>query len=366
VYSRDELIALVQRQAAAEDSAGAANESSPMAAARSFLLSGLAALAPTDRFVLMTPQAVGCVVVQHLFAGLRTELGFGGSVKAAVVTVPAEFSPPQRMATAEAYARAGVAVARVLPEPAAAAIAYGLHRDASTRHVLVFDMGGGTLDVSLLYAQDGAFTVIGSSGDGHLGGEDFDHCLLRYIVAQLARDHGVQVTPDEAEGAAAEGAAAEGAGVRKGKAAPAAPPKHDGDCTWSYLKHQAEKVKIALDRPGADTTASWSCKLHSQRRSTQQAAAAGGASARLVYGSVSRGAFESTCAALFERVLVPVREALDGANLDPAAVDQVVLVGGMSRLPRVRELLRDMFKKPLRFTVDPDLAVASGAALIVD
>jgi hypothetical protein len=150
-----------------------------------------AAVKPDDSLLLLTPQAAGCLIVQSLLSAGRSLDVYPSSVVAAV---PADFSVLQREATLEAFARAGVKVSRLLYEPAAAAIAYGLHRNDSIRHVLVFDMGGGTTDVSILYLQDGAFTLIGSAGDGHLGGEVGAYCLpetpnlMAYRILRCACD----------------------------------------------------------------------------------------------------------------------------------------------------------------------------------
>ena len=320
--------------------------------------SDLANDAPSQQYLLLTPQAAGCLVVAELLREVSAALGHS-TIAGAVAAIPADFTAAQRGATMDAYARNGLTVSRVLFEPAAAAIAYGLHRRSDVRYVVVFDMGGGTTDVSVLYLQDGAFTVIGSAGDGHLGGEDFDDCLVRHMARQL-----------EAEGlpgwAAISRAAADGThgGAEQAAATAAAGGEvGSGRCTLAWLQHEAERVKIALsggDDDGRDgsvhtvASAAWSCT-------------APGGGSRTIRGEISRDSFERECDALFSRTLDPVRDALEAANLRVVEVDEVVLVGGSSRLPRVRTLLRQMFNLPeLRATVDPDLAVAIGAALVVD
>ena len=308
----------------------------------------------TERFrviavAMIVANAAACLIIRHLMAGLRRELGHG-HIKSATVTIPAEFDGAQRAVTVDAYARAGVRAGRVLHEPAAAAIAYGLHRAPGVHHVLVFDMGGGTLDVSVLYASEGAFTVIGSAGDAHLGGEDFDDCLLHAMAAQLRASHGVDVAASGEAGAgeAAAGEAAATASTGGGELA----RRELGVCSRAMLKGEAERVKIAL---ASGPAATWRCLVEPPP-----------APPRWAEHTVTRADFEAACDALFSRALEPVHRGLANANLAVADVDEVVLVGGSSRLQRVRELLQAEFGRPLRHTVDPDLAVALGAAMVID
>lgn len=341
-----------------------------------------AQLVINGRYLLLTPTAAGCIVVSHLLRDLRRELGHG-QIKAATVTIPAEFDGSQRTVTLDAYARAGVVPGRVLHEPAAAAIAYGLHRQAAVHHVLVYDMGGGTLDVSVLYAHEGAFTVIGTAGDAHLGGEDFDDCVLGMMAGQLREGSGFVLDGAAADGsddgaaAAANDAnvnSADGSGGsdssagsrrRQRKRRDLSAHEH-GSCAHSWLKREAERVKIALSGSGpAAEAASWWCLLPSPPTTSAAAVAARGRRTNVTH-SVTRADFESTCGPLFDRSLEPVRRGLAAADLSVDEVDEVVLVGGSSRLRRVRALLASMFKRPLRDTVDPDLAVAVGAAMVVD
>ena len=311
-------------------------------------LAAAVAADPGAGFIAVTPTAAACLVVRQLMAGLRRELGHG-HIKAATVTIPAEFDGAQRAVTVDAYARAGVRPGRVLHEPAAAAIAYGLHRAAGVHHVLVFDMGGGTLDVSVLYASEGAFTVIGSAGDAHLGGEDFDDCLMRALAAQLHAGEGVDVFLGGGGGGGGDESGGGGGSESGGDLARREP----GVCSHAMLRGEAERVKIAL----ADAAAvPWRCRLD------------GPPGVPLVWAehTVTRADFEPACAPLFDRALEPVHRGLANANLAVADVDEVVLVGGSSRLRRVRELLQAAFRRPLRYTVDPDLAVAFGAAMVVD
>jgi molecular chaperone DnaK (HSP70) len=208
--------------------------------------------------------------------------------------------------------------------------------------------------------------VIGTSGDAHLGGEDFDDCVLGIIAGQLREREGY--TLDGFEGAdapAAGGTEGGGDGLqrrRKDSARRDLARHEHGVCSYAWLKREAERVKIALS---SAEEAWWHCTVeggHGQ----DAAAAARRTARRVVTGSISRAEFEGQCALLFERSLVPVRRGLERANVELAEVDEVVLVGGSSRLRHVRALLQATFDKPLRFTVDPDLAVATGAAMVVD
>lgn len=347
---------------------------------------------PSEQVFLMTPQAAGCVVIRHMVESVRKALGHA-TVASIVAAVPADFNQAQREGTMDAYRRAGVSVSRMLEEPAAAAVAYGLHRRSDVRYVVVFDMGGGTTDVSVLYAQEGAFTVIGSSGDGHLGGEDFDDCVMGMMAASLLQRG---VTLDGTLQSAAEALATLGStpageasdsgdsdGDSQGRSPKAAKRRHrvtsaggpspsgagtsaqqHGSCSASFLKHEAERVKIELsagdDGTAAhppDVSANWWCI----------GATAGDSVLRNVTGAVTRADFQATCAALFDRALGPISEALESSNLDVTEVDELVLVGGSSRLPLVRRLLLAHFRRQtLLHTVDPDLAVAIGAASVVD
>jgi molecular chaperone DnaK (HSP70) len=263
--------------------------------------------------LLLTPQAASCLVAEHLLLAAERELGF--RAHKCMAAAPTDFDAAQRFATLEALGRAGLHVARLLHEPTAAAIAYGLHKQPNVHKVLVFDFGGGTLDVSLLFLAQGAFTVIGTAGDNSLGGEDVDDCLAEVLVPSAERDGG-------------------GGG---------------GGCAPLALSSEAERVKIALSGGGGGggggaRAVGWACGADRG-------------------GLVRLEEFEAACAPLFDRAMAPVRQALEGASVAPEEVDEVVLVGGSSRLPMVRARLREIFGgRDLRSSVDPDLAVAIGAA----
>jgi molecular chaperone DnaK (HSP70) len=279
-------------------------------------------------YLLLTPHATTCLIADHLLSAVRAAVSSSRRFKA-MACVPAEFSHAQRQATLDGLERAGVTVVRTLHEPTAAALAYGLHRDAAVHYVVVYDMGGGTLDVSVLFASGssgsaagrGSFTVIGSAGDNALGGEDVDDCVVGLLQEQL-----------------------------RGR-----------QCGVERLKGLAEGIKIVLSGNGgvgAAESVLWSCEGGVGVRP-------GGASG--AGGELTRGELETGCSALWERALEPVITALEGAAVAPELVDEVVLVGGSTRLPKVQERLSAFFGgRALRNTVDPDLAVAMGAAAAGD
>jgi len=259
--------------------------------------------------IALTPTAVGCMIVHTMMSALASSTGLPFP-KSSVVTVPAEAALGARAATEDAYKRAGITPRRVLMEPAAAAVAYGLHHNPDVHHILVFDMGGGTLDVTLMWVQEGSFTLVGSAGDPHLGGEDFDECVMGIM--------------------------------RQAQAIPA-------DAVPCDLKAEAERVKILLG-DGKAEQATWRCGPD-------------------IGGTIDVAQWNAACGPLFLRSLDPVTTALSAAGLRREEVDEVVLVGGCSRLLGVRDALAHYFgvtREELRWSVDPDTAVAVGAATVVD
>jgi molecular chaperone DnaK (HSP70) len=262
-------------------------------------------------YLFLTPQAVSCLVLGYMKSSAVKALPHVTLGKACAC-IPAEFDAVQRRATLEGFSRAGIFVVRTLHEPTAAAAAYGLQHRADIRFVLVFDMGGGTLDVSVLFlGEGGAFTTIGTAGDNSLGGEDFDDCIAKQLEIKKAN---IESTTTKA--------------------------KQLKSCSAEALSIEAERIKIAL---GSTESTSWQCNEYS--------------------GTFSRSEFDQSCMALFDRSMSPVLQALDNANVRINEVDELVLVGGSSRLLGVRERLKKLFEgRELRTTVDPDLAVALGAA----
>jgi L1 cell adhesion molecule like protein len=244
------------------------------------------------------------------------EAYLGVDVKDAVVTVPAYFNDSQRQATKDAGTIAGLNVLRIINEPTAAAIAYGLDKKTGGEvHVLIFDLGGGTFDVSVLSIDDGIFEVKSTAGDTHLGGEDFDNRLVNHFVTEFKR-------------------------------------KHKKDLTSN--KRALRRLRTACER--AKRTLSASTQANVEIDSLFEGID--------FYTSITRARFEDLCADLFRGTLDPVEKALRDAKLDKGAINEVVLVGGSTRIPKVQKLLQDFFNgKELNKSINPDEAVAYGAAV---
>ncbi|OQR85834.1 hsp70-like protein [Achlya hypogyna] len=279
----------------------------------------------------VSPVAVGAHIVSHLKASAMAYLGHD-QVYSAVIAVPASFDVAQRQATVAAFKAAGLKVANVLVEPTAAALAYGLDRKPDVHYVLVFDFGGGTLDVSLLYLQNGSFEVIDTAGDNHLGGEDLDDKLAANLVHRFeALLDGLPLPAVSA--------------LARTSDASAFP------CTVSGMRGVAEKLKRDLS---AAPEAVAACLVEATTASF-----AAGAEASL---KMTRAEWERLMEPLLERTLAPIHEMLDGNGMAPTDVDEVVLVGGSSRIPWVHTQLQALFSREPNSHIDPDVAVAVGAA----
>ena len=247
------------------------------------------------------------------------EAYLGGTVRDAVITVPAYFNDSQRQATKDAGVIAGLNVLRIINEPTAAAIAYGLDKKGSgakgERNVLIFDLGGGTFDVSILPIDDGVFEVKSTAGDTHLGGEDFDNRMVNHFVEEFKRKH-----------------------------------KKD----LSSNKRALRRLRTACER--AKRTLSSSTQASIEIDSLFEGID--------FYSSITRARFEELCSDLFRSTLEPVEKALRDAKMDKATVNDIVLVGGSTRIPRIQKLLQDFFNgKELNKPINPDEAVAYGAAV---
>ena len=242
------------------------------------------------------------------------EAYLGKSINDAVVTVPAYFNDSQRQATKDAGTISGMNILRIINEPTAAAIAYGLDKKVGgERNVLIFDLGGGTFDVSILTIEEGIFEVKSTSGDTHLGGEDFDNRMVNYFISEFKRKH-----------------------------------KKD----MSDNKRAVRRLRTACER--AKRTLSSSSQASVEIDSLFEGID--------FYTSVTRARFEELNGDLFRGTLSPVEKALRDAKLDKAGVHDVVLVGGSTRIPRVQKLLQDFFNgKELNKSINPDEAVAYGA-----
>lgn len=311
---------------------------------------------PPQPWSLVSPEYVGSLVLKHLLSIASYHLGHS-MVRNAVVAVPAKFNTEQRRATAAAYKAAGLKVVRVIEEPTAAAVAYRLHKRSNIHHILVYDFGGGTLDVSLLFVSKGSVQVLTTDGDDALGGSDFDLCLHDLLVDRLRRDYAFSPpssTLAEAAGAGQEGSKAKGKGKAKGGEG-----QHDNLCSHSALQQKAEQLKKDLSYHDESIV---TCSLFSLPSSP------GGDVLVLEKAdiTVKTTEFLSTCKALFDRGLEPVERLLHDTGMTPDHVDEVVLVGGTTRIPFVKKQLVDFFGKPLNDHIDPDVTVAVGAASILD
>ena len=243
------------------------------------------------------------------------EVFIGQKVTNAVVTVPAYFNDAQRQATKDAGTIAGLNVVRILNEPTAAAIAYGLDKKNGEKNILVFDLGGGTFDVSILTIDNGVFEVISTSGDTHLGGEDFDQRVLDYFMKLIKRKHNVDISKDKRA-------------IQK-------------------LKREVEKGKRALS--SKQTTQIEIESLFDGQDFSEE---------------LTRAKFEELNADLFKNTMGPVGVALEDSGLKKNQIDEIVLVGGSTRIPKVRQLVKEFFNgKEPNTGINPDEAVAFGAAV---
>ena len=239
------------------------------------------------------------------------------AVKNAVVTVPAYFNDSQRQATKDAGQISGLNVLRVINEPTAAALAYGLQKDGN-RIIAVYDLGGGTFDISILEIDNGVFEVKSTNGDTHLGGEDFDITLVRHIVDQFKKEQGISLSADR--------------------------------MAIQRIREAAEKAKIEL-----------SSSLQTDINLPFITADASGP--KHINSKLTRAQFEALVDPLVKRTIEPVRKALKDANLSAKEIQEVILVGGMTRMPKVTETVKGLFGRDPAKAVNPDEAVAIGAAI---
>ena len=264
-----------------------------------------------------SPQEISAMILQKMKKTAEDYLR--QPVTEAVITVPAYFSDSQRQATKEAGKIAGLDVKRIINEPTAAALAYGLDKKNKNMKVAVFDLGGGTFDISIMELGDGVFEVKSTNGDTHLGGDDFDQKVIDWLAQEFAAENG-------------------GADLKKDPMA------------LQRLKDAAEKAKIEL----------------SNQTSTEinlpYIMPVDGVPKHLVK-TLTRAKFEQLCDDLFQRTIIPCRKALEDAHLSSSQIDEVLLVGGSSRIPKVQEIVKEFFGKEPNKSVNPDEVVAIGAAI---
>jgi len=260
------------------------------------------------------PEEISSMVLLRMKE--TAEAYLGKTVTDAVVTVPAYFNDSQRQATKDAGTISGMNVLRIINEPTAAAIAYGLDKKvAEEKNVLIFDLGGGTFDVSILTIEDGIFEVKSTAGDTHLGGEDFDNRLVDHFIKEFKRKHKKDITSN---------------------------------------KRALRRLRTACER--AKRTISSSAQASIEIDSLYEGVD--------FYTSITRARFEELCGDLFRATLEPVEASLKGAKMDKQKIHDVVLVGGSTRIPKVQKLLKDFFNdKELNKSINPDEAVAYGAAV---
>jgi molecular chaperone DnaK len=262
-----------------------------------------------------TPPEISAMILQKMKQTAEDYLG--STVTQAVITVPAYFNDAQRQATKDAGKIAGLDVLRIINEPTAAALAYGLDKKKEEK-IAVFDLGGGTYDISVLELAEGVFEVKSTNGDTHLGGDDFDQRLIDWLVAEFKKDQGIDLSKDP--------------------------------MALQRLKEAAEKAKMEL----SSTT---------QTDINLPFITADQSGPKHLNMSLTRAKFEQLVDDLIQRTIPPMQQALKDAGLDPKSVDEVILVGGSTRIPKIQQIVKDFFGKEPNKSVNPDEVVAIGAAI---
>ncbi|PQD96455.1 molecular chaperone DnaK [Pradoshia eiseniae] len=263
-----------------------------------------------------SPQEVSAIILQYLKSYAEEYLG--EKVSKAVITVPAYFNDAERQATKDAGRIAGLEVARIINEPTAAALAYGLDKADEDQKILVFDLGGGTFDVSILELGDGVFEVRSTAGDNRLGGDDFDNAVMEYLIEEFRKENGIDLSKDK--------------------------------MALQRLKDAAEKAK--KDLSGVTST-----------QISLPFITAGEAGPLHLDVTLTRAKFNEITADLVERTMGPTRQALRDAGLSPSEIDKVILVGGSTRIPAVQEAIKKETGQEPHKGVNPDEVVAMGAAI---
>lgn len=263
-----------------------------------------------------TPQEISAMILQYLKSYAEDYLG--EPVTEAVITVPAYFNDAQRQATKDAGTIAGLNVQRIINEPTAAALAYGLDKTDKEQRILVYDLGGGTFDVSILDLDDGTFEVLSTNGDTHLGGDDFDNIVVDWIVDQFKKDNGIDLKND---------------------------------------KMAIQRIKEAAEKAKKDLSSTMQAQI------SLPFISAGAAGPLHIETTLTRAKFNEMTKSLVERTLTPIKNALRDADLTVSDIDEVLLVGGSTRIPAVQEAVKKATGKEPSHSVNPDEAVAIGAAI---
>jgi len=262
-----------------------------------------------------TPPEISALILRKLKEAAESYLGH--KVRKAVITVPAYFNDSQRQATKDAGQIAGLEVARIINEPTAAALAYGLEKKKNEK-IAVFDLGGGTFDISILDVAEGVFEVLSTHGDTHLGGDDWDEAMINYIAEEFRKEQSIDLRKDQ--------------------------------MALQRLKEAAEKAKKDLS-------------FQAQADINLPFITADASGPKHMTMTITRSQFEKLTDSLFERCRGPVIKALEDAKLKPAQIDEVVLVGGSTRMPLVQQIVKEIFGKDPHKGVNPDEVVAVGAAI---
>lgn len=302
--------------------------------------------------VIVSPRQVGSYVVNHLIQITKEFMGHD-NIKSAVLAVPAKFDALQRQRTMEAFKQAGVTIARVLEEPAAAALAYGLHKKDGVEKILVYDFGGGTLDVSILHVAEGYCEVMGSDGDDRLGGADFDAAVAAILTKKNseALKH-ISTYPIDAEELSA-------ICPNVSETLPI--------CSVSSFHTLGEQMKIKLSESG--TSADARCLALPPFLNIPAGTGPTAICDELISTDLqlSMEEYNEASKPLFERSITPVTRLLNDLTLTKDEIDEIVMVGGTTRMPQIRDLVRDAFSSAQMNThIDPDLTVAYGAASVID
>lgn len=262
------------------------------------------------------PQAISGIILSKMKQIAEDYLGT--EVKDAVITVPAYFSDTQRQATKEAGEIAGLNVLRIINEPTAAALAYGIDKAQKSMKIAVFDAGGGTFDISILEFGDGVFEVLSTNGDTHLGGDDFDRCIMDWLINEFKAEYGVDL--------------------------------NDDPMAVQRLKEAAEKAKIELSSSNStDINLPYIAPVNGVPKHLEKV--------------LTRARFEQLCSDLLKKHIKPCEKALEDAKLSPSDIDEVILVGGTTRMPAIQKIVKEVFGKDPSKSINPDEAVAIGAAI---